>query len=58
MPTLERARVIQKHMGGSIYWDEDYECFRVMQSNSPALRRWWHAYQPIEIGQDAYPRTW
>lgn len=39
MPTLKRAKTIQKHMGHTynIYWDEKYLCFRVMKDNSISL---------------------
>ncbi len=43
MPTLERAKVIQAYMGGNIYWDIKYTCFRVMSSDSRSL-----------IGKDYY----
>lgn len=39
MPTFERAQHIQKMMGGSIYWDFYHCCYRVMQDDSPSLRR-------------------
>lgn len=40
MPTLDRARNIQKHMGGDIYFDPTYQCYRVMEYNSPSLQRY------------------
>lgn len=39
MPTLNRARHIQSRMAGDIYFDLAHQCFRVMESNSPSLRR-------------------
>jgi len=40
MPSFQRAIVIQKHMGGEIYWDTRYNCFRVMRSGSLSLTRY------------------
>lgn len=37
MPTIERARIVQKHMGGSIYYDPAHGCYRVIQINSRSL---------------------
>ncbi len=48
MPTLARARHIQRHMGGSIYWDKVYFCYRVMRCGSPSLYRWYEHYEKVE----------
>lgn len=50
MSSIERAEVIQKHMGGDIYFDLVYHCFRVMQSDSPSLGRWREHYVKIDRG--------
>jgi hypothetical protein len=46
MPTLARAKIVQQHMGGDIYWDLTYECYRVMSQFSPSLQKW--PYRLIE----------
>ncbi len=47
MPTIERAKHIQKMMGGDIYYDREYHCFRVMKCDSPSL--WDDHY--IKVGE-------
>lgn len=52
MPTIERARVIQAHMGGHIYWDHVYQCYRVMKRDGGGYakpdRGWARRYRLIE----------
>lgn len=48
MPTIQRALVIRKHMGGSIYWDSTHHCYRVCQWNSPSIRRPDHHLLKVE----------
>lgn len=47
MSTVQRAKHIQKHMGGEIYYDRHYQCFRVMKSDSLALVRFPNHYIPV-----------
>jgi hypothetical protein len=48
MPTIERARVIQSHMGGSIYFDPFYSCYRVLKCGSSSLNKYYDEYVLVE----------
>lgn len=52
MPTIERARHIKKMMGGNIYYDIVYHCFRVMDAWSLSLVRWPSNY--VQVKDDEY----
>lgn len=49
MKTLARARHIQSHMGGDIYFDTHHWCYRVMNSDSPSLHSYHYHNQYIRI---------
>ena len=46
MKTIEQAKIIQKNMGAgyNIYFDKQYNCYRVMSPWSPSLERWVEDY--------------
>jgi len=48
MPTIERARKIKQHMGGSIYWDIAHQCYRVISIHSTSLSRYCDNYVKVE----------
>ena len=48
MNSIERARVIQHHMGGEIYWDTAYRCYRVLNAHSQSLYRYHDTLDKVE----------
>lgn len=55
MDSLLSARNIQSHMGGEVYWDRHYQCFRVMRCDSQSLHRWPEHYE--RINDERSPRA-